>query len=463
MNLLIVDDEVALRFAISELFESNNYTVSSAGSGEEALEILEQQHIEIAVIDFHMPGINGMELLSIIKEKYSWIEVIIITAFGSEETAVEAIRKGAYDYIAKPFNNMTLLNRVNHIRESKEASDKSGETPFGHYFAPAMVEIVDKIKTIARTDIALLVTGESGTGKELIARACHHFSERNGRFVSVNCSALPASLIESELFGAEKGSFTGANKQKIGLFELADNGTIFLDEIGEMPFEMQAKLLRTLQESEIVRIGSGIPIKINARIVAATNRNLVEEVQEGRFREDLFYRLNVMHIDIPPLRNRREEIIPLARIFLEQFNRKYDRTITGFSEGALKAMESSPWQGNIRQLRNSIEQAVVLCSTEWIEEPGLTLDGGIPQQQVEKQQSQEETATGSPFNPAKLPTSMVEAKKIVTELFERDFILYYLDQNGWNVKQTAEQIGLYRQDLYKKMKTLGIQKEIKYQ
>ncbi|MCG8569186.1 MAG: sigma-54 dependent transcriptional regulator [Spirochaetes bacterium] len=482
MKVLIVDDEKTLRFALTELFTHAGYQVYSSSDGEEALQKLENQSIDIVILDYHLPGLNGLELLSIIKENYQWIQVILITAFGSEQVAIDAIKKGAYDYISKPFNNEALLNRINHIRSSREQMDESTDSRFGYYFSPVMSTMIDKIKTIARTEIPLLITGESGTGKELIARICHHHSERQGNFISVNCSALPQTLIESELFGSEKGAFTGSIGKKVGFFELAHNGTIFLDEIGEMPFEMQAKILRVLQEGEIQRLGGGLPIKINSRVIAATNRNLEEEIAKGNFREDLYYRLNVIQLKIPSLRFRKEEIQPLTLAFLKEFNKKYEKQIQGFDENSLAQLQNHTWPGNIRELKNKIEQAVLFCNNDWISASDLSLSDEIMDKKeksnIENDQQATETlkktnTASSPVQPtnqnekllisiSQFPDQITQAKKEAIDIFEKEFILHYLNKNQWNVKNTASQIGLCRQDLYKKMKKLGIQKEVKY-
>ncbi|HPO49432.1 MAG TPA: sigma-54 dependent transcriptional regulator [Spirochaetota bacterium] len=479
MNVLIVDDEPSLRFALSELLSGEKYSVFTAASGEETISILENQNIDIAILDYHLPGINGVELLTLIKQNYKWIQVILITAYGSETVAINAIKNGAYDYITKPFDNETLLNRLSHIRESITTKKNENEAAFGSYFSPIMISLIEKVKAVASADIPILITGESGSGKELIAKNCHYHSGRNGKFVSINCSAIPASLIESELFGSEKGAYTGAISRKTGLFELADNGTIFLDEIGETPLDIQAKLLRVLQEGEIVRVGGGLPIKINSRVVAATNRDLPTEIKNGNFREDLFYRLNVIEINVPPLRKRKEEIKPLATMFLNEFNNKYKKEILGFEEDAMESALNYSWRGNIRELKNRIEQATILCGKQWITALDMQISNeisnnnsfGASDNKTEKSDKKSEEVLDNDktilerkniFDFQNLPTNLVAAKKDISLVFEKEFILYYLNKNGWNVKATSDEIGLCRQDLYKKMKSLGIQKEIKY-
>ena len=460
IKILIVDDEPSILFALEELFNCENYEVKSSASGEEALKILEKEIIEIALIDYQLKGMNGIELLKRIKEKFNHIQVILVTAFGSENIAVTAIKNGAYDYVTKPFSNEELLNRVGHIKNSLLYRKSKSDSYYGYYFSSLMNSIIEKVKIAAPTNAPVLITGESGTGKELIARLCHEHSKKSGKFVSINCSALPASLIESELFGAEKGSYTGAYKTKIGLFETADNGTLFLDEIGDMNIELQAKLLRALQEGEILRIGGNDAVKINSRIIAATNKNIEEEVKNKKFREDLYYRLNVIRIEVPPLRKRKDEIKPMVKMFIDGFNQKYGKNILGLDKNTFNSMEHYPWPGNIRELKNKIEQAVILTNTEWINEKELMVETqdfaslhDAPQQQSSSQQNPLYRQVFS-----SLPKNLIKAKKIISKEFEKNYISFYLNENNWNVSKTARQIGLFRQDLHKKIKEFGIKK-----
>jgi len=461
MNILIVDDEASIRFALKELFISNNYYAIESANGEEALDILKNENIDVAIIDYQLPGINGLDLLDFIKKNYNSIEVIFITAFGNEETAITAIKKGAYDYVAKPFNNEELINRINHISDTLENKNRNIDYKYGYYYSPVMKSIVEKVKTIAKTDVPVLITGESGTGKELIAKLIHYHSGLKGKYVAVNCSALPSTLIESELFGAEKGSYTGSFKEKIGFFELADKGTIFLDEIGDMPVELQAKLLRTLQEGEINRIGGNTPIKIDARVIAATNAYIESMVEENKFREDLFYRLNGIRINLPPLRERKDEIKYLAHSFLNEFNIKYNKSIKGFEEDTIKLLSGYEWQGNIRELKSKIEEAVIFCNSEWISVNCFSINNEKvynKKKDLDKTLKENLKPVIQFLNIENLPKRITEAKKDIIDVFEKEFILYYLCKNNWKVAKTADEIGLYRQDLYKKIKKLGIGK-----
>ena len=463
IKILIVDDEPSILFALEELFNCENYEVKSSGSGENALRVLDNETFDIALIDYQLKGMNGIELLKRIKEKFNHIQVILITAFGSEDIAVTAIKNGAYDYIAKPFNNEELLNRVGHIKNSLLDRRSKSDFNYGYYFSGLMNAIIEKVKIAAPTNAPILITGESGTGKELIARLCHEHSKKTGKFVSINCSALPASLIESELFGAEKGSYTGAFRTKIGLFEVADNGTLFLDEIGDMNIELQAKLLRALQEGELLRVGGNESIKINTRIIAATNKNIEEEVKNKKFREDLYYRLNVIRIEVPPLRKRKDEIKPMVKMFIADFNQKYSKNILGFDENTFNLIEDYPWPGNIRELKNKIEQAVILTNSEWIGEKELMIEKQdiVETQHLVEMQDIVEAQQNSVYlqhDFASLPKNLVIAKKIISKNFEKDYIIYYLNQNSWNVSKTAQKIGLFRQDLHRKIKELRIKK-----
>lgn len=463
MKLLIVDDEESLNFALSELFKEEGYSVTSVYSAEEALVKFEGEKFDIALFDYNLPGINGLDLLTVVKKNYPLTQVIIMTAYGSESVAIDAIKKGAYDYISKPFENIMIRNRVNNIRESFIKNRKSEDSEFGYYYSPVMKAILDKIKAVTKTDIPILITGESGTGKELIAKLCHFHSGRKGKFISVNCSALPEGLIESELFGAEKGSFTGSTAQKIGLFEQADNGTIFLDEIGEMPIALQAKLLRVIQENEIMRLGSGKIIKINARVLAATNIDIEEKIKNNQFREDLYYRLNVVHLKLPPLRERKDEIKPLIMSFLNDFNAKYNKSVKGFEEPLLEEMVYYPWKGNIRELKNKIEHAVIMCSKDFAGYDCMELEDTDDEAYENNDIIEHEPySDDNIFDFSSLPEIYCDAKKQLSELFERKFILYHLNRNDWNVRLTAEKVGLSRQDLYKKMKKVGLKKSIEY-
>lgn len=370
-HILIVDDEAGIRDTLAMIFEYEQHRVTTAESGLEALKLLETSDtVDCILLDVKMPGIDGLETIERLKVTYPEIPVIMISGHGTIETAVEATRRGAFDFLEKPPDRQKLLLLVRNaiekrhlVTENKVMREKlrGKETMLGR--SEAMRNIRAIIERVAPTEARVLVTGENGSGKELVARAIHRHSKRADRpFVEVNCAAIPKDLIESELFGHEKGSFTGAQTQRIGKFEQADTGTLFLDEVGDMHLEAQAKMLRVIEEHRLERVGSstGRPIPINVRILAATNKNLQEEIRHGRFREDLFHRLNVIPIYVPPLRERREDIPMLVKAFSEEFCQQMNRKTVAFDDDAMQLLVRLPYTGNIRELRNVIERIVIL-------------------------------------------------------------------------------------------------------
>ena len=405
--ILVVDDEVEMRIAIREALLRNGHNVVTASSGLEVENKLKENQFNLVITDMKMPRMNGLEVLQLVKKEVPDIPVIIITAYGTIDTAVEAMKKGAFDYIIKPFSteklevvvNKALLNRdervipFKNIPETKAAGKKAIVTA-----DKKMMEILEVAKRIAKSNSTVLIQGESGTGKELLAYYIHQSSPRkNKTFIPVNCAALPEGLLESELFGHEKGSFTGAISRKTGKFELANQGTILLDEISEMEPQLQAKLLRVLQEHEIDRVGGREPIPIDIRIISTTNRDLKEEIKKGNFREDLFYRLNVIPLIIPPLRDRKEDISVLANHFLEKYSLRNQKKITRISEETIDLLKKYTWKGNVRELENVIERAVVLChediilpkhlfiNEEFETEENISFKAGISLRDMEKQ------------------------------------------------------------------------------
>ena len=372
-RILVVDDDSYVRGATAEILIRKGYDVETASEARAALERLGNDEYDLLLSDIKMPGMGGLELLERVKSKWPEMHVILMTAYGTVEDAVEAMKKGAYDYIEKGSESTTseteiVVERALRFQETVRENRRLRSELQDRYSFSGMIgnsqgmeQVVDLIGTVADSRATVLVTGESGTGKELVARALHYNSSRgNGPFVRLNCAALPKELMESELFGHEKGAFTGAIKQTRGRFEMADGGTLLLDEISEMDLSLQAKLLRVLQEREFERIGSTRTISVDVRIVATTNRDLVEEVEEGHFREDLFYRLNVIEIRLPPLRKRREDIAALAGHFVQRFNDDNGKRIEGISDEALELLMEYDWPGNVRELENQIERAVVV-------------------------------------------------------------------------------------------------------
>ncbi len=386
-RILIVEDNETLRAGIKVFMEDSGFTVQEAATGAEAVRKLESESFHVVVSDIKLGDLTGVDILKKAKEVNTRTEVILMTAYATVETAVQALRLGAFDYIQKPFELEHLKHRIG---TALKMGKMVGEIEFyqraeyrnaleeGALVAesPGMKGILSVIKKVAPTNATVLVTGETGTGKELLASLVHFGSPRaGGPLVKVNCAALHENLLESELFGHERGAFTGAEKMRIGRFEQADKGTIFLDEIGDMSPATQAKVLRVLQEQVFERLGSsGRSIKVDVRVVVATNKDLRAEVKEGRFRQDLYFRLNVVNLHVPPLRERMEDILPLARFFLNKYAVDFKKKVTGFSPGAIERLRMYVWPGNVRELQNAIERAVLLCENEIIEASHLTMD-----------------------------------------------------------------------------------------
>lgn len=387
LTILIVDDEPNYRLILSEIIKDEGYDVLVAESAEKALPIVKSTDLDLVITDMRMPGMDGMEFLKEIKIFNAELPVIMITAFGEVEKAVKAMQAGAINYLTKPFNNEELLvsiqKAVSHYSLVRENVRLKSEISSRYSFAnmigkdEKMLKLFNLIEKIAPTTASVLITGDSGTGKELVARAIHFNSpRRESPLISLNCAGLPEHLLESELFGHEKGAFTGAIALRKGRFEAADTGTIFLDEIGEMPLPLQAKLLRVIQERTFERVGSTKPITVDVRIVAATNKDLREEISNGNFREDLFYRLNVLNLYLPPLRERLGDIPLLTTHFIAKFAKQLHRPELHISPNALRALERMPWEGNIRELENTIERASILCTNDCIEVADILMDTG---------------------------------------------------------------------------------------
>ena len=441
-EILVVDDEAIIRESLRDWISDVGYQVFIAENGPQALEILEKEKPGIVITDLVMPEMDGIELMKKAKEILPNVEVIIITAYGSIPTAITAMREGAYDYIEKPFcpERVELLiekivERQGLIKENVSLHRKLEERyRFENIIAksPEMQRLIEVIKIVANSNATVLITGNSGTGKELVARAIHSQSSRRDKpFVAVSCAALPESLLESELFGHEKGSFTGAYAQQKGKFESANKGTLFLDEIGEMSANIQVHLLRVLEEKEFTRVGGNELIKVDVRVISATNRDLNEAVADGKFREDLYYRLNVVTIELPPLRGRREDIPLLANHFLKKFTEENQKEITGFSPDALDLLLKYEWPGNVRELENAIERAVILAKKPVIEVADLPHDALLS---------------------VDSPTLQGQVLKDV----EKTHILKILTESGGNYSQAARVLGISRMSLYNKVKAYGL-------
>ena len=452
MRILIVEDEDAIRFSLSELL-GDGYDVDTVEHAPAALARLEQGPIDLVISDLNMPAMNGLQLLEEVRARHPQSVFVLLTAFGDERTAVQALKQGAYDYIPKPFDNedlRALVRRVHEmlaLRSENERLRAELADRFGALIgsAPSMRAVYRLIERAAPTDATVLIVGESGTGKELAARALHNHSRRaQGPFVAINCSALPAELIESELFGHVRGAFTGADRDKSGLFEAAQKGTLFLDEIAELAPAAQAKLLRAIEERVVTPVGASAPRKVDVRLIAATHRPLEDMVSSGSFREDLFYRLKVITLTLPPLRERREDIMPLALHFTADLARRHGRPPLPLSERARAAVLAHAWPGNVRELRNTIERAIVLAEGERIEV------GDLPPTLHDQ---------GATLRPAEAVLSEMpfpEARDRAVDQFERAYLTAALEKHAGNVTATARFLGVHRQSLQKMLKRLGI-------
>ena len=459
-RILVVDDEKAMVLALKGLLTKEGYQVDTAGSGEEALRRLETGNFHLVITDLSMDGIGGMQVLERGRAIDPDLAVIMITAYGSEKIAVQAMKLGASDYLPKPFDNdelrvvvqrvmETALLRRDHRRLLEQVQSDFG---FGQIIgrSPAMRRVFETIDKIADTDVTVLIRGESGTGKELVANALHYRSPRRAQaMIKMNCAALSRELVESELFGHERGAFTGSIARREGKFEAADGGTLFLDEVGDMPLETQAKLLRAIQEKEFERVGGNEAIKVDVRLIAATNQALEAAVRAGRFREDLYYRLRVVELVIPPLHERREDIPLLAEHFLKEAAKRFGREVKPLTGEALRACVAHQWKGNVRELRSALEQALLLA-------PGadITLADVFGDTSSPSAANAQDSGLGTP-DPL-TPRSFREAKDRVVESFERDFLLQALRRHGGNITKAAEEIGMYRQNFQQKMRELGI-------
>lgn len=468
-KILVADDEESIRWVLSKALSKKGHQVDLARSGDEARNLFEKNHYDLAILDIKMPGVSGLDLLRNFREAKPETLIVIMTAESSMENAVDAMKLGAYDYITKPFD----LNAIDAIiLKAQKASDVSAEVDLlkselmGQYQLDRSIignsqEMQHVYKIVGKTapsDITVLITGESGTGKELVARAIHYNSRRLGKpFIALNCAAIPRELLESELFGHEKGAFTDAKERRAGKFEQAHGGTLFLDEIGDMPPELQAKLLRVLQEKEITRTGGSNTIKVDVRIIAATNQNLEEKVRAKSFREDLYYRLNVVPIPLPPLRERRADTPLLVEFFINRANAELGMEVKGCTESALKLLTSYNWPGNVRQLENAIRRAVLLSTNNVLtpeDFPDLT--GDLPGR--ENDTSLENLIAG------KLHSSLAaidvnelnDLYDMVLHQMERPLIRIILEKTRGNQVRTAEILGINRNTLRKKIQTLDI-------
>ena len=451
-TLLVVDDEKNYLLVLKELLIDEGYEVLTAQSGANALAMLNETELDLVVTDMKMPGMSGLELLEKLKQKDPQLPVVMMTAFGTVEKAVEAMKKGAFDYISKPFDNESLKKTVatalkmwKVIKENRFLSQEL-KTKFGPSDlignSPPIQQVRELIQKVAVTKATVLVTGESGTGKELVARAIHAQSPRRDKpLISVNCSALAETLLESELFGHERGSFTGATSQRKGRFEIADGGTLFLDEVGEMAPSVQVTLLRVLQTREFERVGGNKTIKVDVRLIAASNRDLKEEIPRGAFREDLYYRLNVVHIEVPPLRERRDDLPLLTRYFLERFSKELNKETPTLSPEAMTVIMDYPWPGNIRELENMLERAVILASGSLIHVADLPIHPKGP--------------TSQDWSADQVIPSGLKLNEVL-EMVEKKMILNALAKTGHVQSHAADLLGIARNLLFYKIKKFNL-------
>jgi two-component system response regulator PilR (NtrC family) len=447
-RIIIVEDEETLRNTLASVLEEEGYEVSKKNDAASAVEAIREENFDLVITDLKMPGMDGINLLQKVMKMSPQTFVILMTAYGTVETAVEAMQKGAYDYIMKPFLFDDVLNKLKRLFQYKRVALENQvlrqelEERFDFFNiigeSPLIQKVIDLVRKVAPTRSNILIAGESGTGKELIARAIHYSSPRKDMgFIPITCSAIPESLLESELFGHKKGAFTGADREKKGLFEVAQSGTLLLDEIGEMPLTLQAKLLRVIEEKEILPLGGTKTVPVDVRIIAATNKDLVKEVENGKFREDLFYRLNVVTIQLPPLRERTEDIPLLVRHFLQKLNKELKKSFRGVSNDGMRALLNAQWKGNVRELENVLERAIILGEGEFI-----TLKD-LPEGSVGRDST----------SPGGFPTGHL--REVVKDT-ERRYILRLLREASGDKQTAAENLGMSLSSLYRKIEELAI-------
>ncbi len=452
-RILVIDDEAAIRDSLKMILEYEGYECLVAPTGPDGLTMVDREEPSLVFLDIKMPGMDGLDVLDRLKSQHGDLPVVMISGHGTVSTAVEATKRGAFDFIEKPLATERVLLTVRNALAQDQLSQEVGRLKrvddLRHEMigqSGTLVRVMDAIRRAAPTSATVLILGESGVGKELVARAIHRNSQRSReRFIQVNCAALPEELIESELFGHEKGSFTGATEKQIGKFEQADRGTIFLDEVADMSAKTQAKVLRVLQEGEVERLGSARTLKVDVRVIAATNKDLELEIERGTFREDLYFRLSVIPVYVPPLRERKEDVPLLVRHFVDQFSRENNFKLRRFTPAAMERMQQHRWKGNVRELRNTVERLVIMA-------PGDTID---VEDLREVLRGDPRSAEGVGEPPRERPGTLREFK----EAAERAFLVDKLRENAWNISKTAEVIGTPRSNLYKKLEQYGITQE----
>jgi len=460
-RILVIDDESAIRESLRMMLEYEGYECLGAATGQEGLAIAERENPDLVLLDVKMPGMDGLEVLDRLRAMSDALPVIVVSGHGTISTAVEATKKGAFDFIEKPFASdrvlVSLRNALDQRRLRDENRSLKKAVEVRHQMiggSAALQQVMGAIGRAAPTNATVLIQGESGVGKELVARTIHRNSLRSReRFVQVNCAAIPEELIESELFGHEKGSFTGATEKQVGKFEQADKGTIFLDEVGDMSPKTQAKVLRVLQEGEVERLGSARTIKVDVRVIAATNKNLEEEIEKGHFREDLYFRLAVIPIYVPPLRERPEDVPLLVRHYLDLFCRENNARPRRLTQAAMEALQRYRWKGNIRELRNTVERLMIMT-------PGEVIDAAdLPNSVRQPAPSSAGAAARTPAAPADVDPNRIGTLREFKDQTERSYLVAKLRENGWNISKTAEVIDTPRSNLYKKLEQYQISQE----
>jgi two-component system nitrogen regulation response regulator NtrX len=463
-RILVIDDEAAIRDSLRMILEYEGYGFFGAASGQEGLTQAQRERPDLVLLDIKMPGMDGMEVLRKLRALDDTLPVVMISGHGTTSTAVEAIKSGALDFLDKPLSSERVIVTLQNVLAQHELRQENRELKLAMESkyeivgqSAALKGVLDAVRRAAPTNATVLLLGESGVGKELVARTIHRNSPRAGqRFIQVNCAAIPEELIESELFGHEKGSFTGATEKQIGKFEQADRGTIFLDEVADMSAKTQAKVLRVLQEQEVERLGSARTIKVDVRVIAATNKSLEEAIQRGEFRDDLYFRLNVIPIVVPPLRERREDIALLVQHFARRLSEEHNLRPKRFDARALEALQRHRWRGNIRELRNTVERVMIMTAGDVIRIEDLPSD-------VRSETTGTPAAAAQPVSgaPAAVPATPLSSGTLreFKDAAERAYLVQKLRENSWNISKTAEVIDTPRSNLYKKLEQYGITQE----
>lgn len=448
-KILIVEDDEGMRFFLSEALQKEGYHFHSVESGEQALKEIEKEPFDLILLDYNLPQMNGMETFARLKEKASEQVVILITAFGNKDLAVEAMEQGVFDYFNKPLDisefRVVIRRGLERAFMQKEVTRLRESVGFDHILgqSQAIRDVIERVRKVADSDVSVLIRGESGTGKELVAQALFSHSQRHsGPFIKVNCAAIPQELMEAEFFGYEKGAFTGAHKQKRGKFELANHGTLFLDEIGDMPLVTQMKILRVVQEGELERVGGEESIPVEFRLIAATHKDLEKAVADGDFREDLFYRLNVVSVVLPPLRERKEDIPLLVNHFLDIYRKKFKKELKAFSKEGMESLLHYSWPGNVRELENVIQRCLVLSYGKIMENKEL----------LEVYPNLSELSQHVPAGPG-----LQNKLEALVSGAEEKLILEALREENWKRQETADRLGISRKSLHNKMKKYGIE------